>query len=291
MITKKIPNKYYKEQEKRNELKKKQISLNLPSIPKLSDDLVIDLQEYKKQEHCGLVIEHKYFNKESIPLTDNQVLESYFKYKTTGIKLNDVIPEPKLLKNGNLSIDYKRIESQINNYNTLMKSLQFEVDKINFQFTNPKFAGTIDIVALDNKIKTKVKNKKRVLISLKTTGLINDKWKKTGWHQETLADKNNITIKAIHFKLLAKYEWGIDVPFYFFVFSNKNEWEHKVFEICVDENTITEYYNSLKNVKYYLDEQINKWIAYPKYKHCFNCQLNPICGQAQTVAEINKIYI
>ena len=157
----KIPNKYYKEQEKRNELKQKQISLNLPSIPKLSDELVIDLEQYKKQEFCGLIIEHKYFNKESLPFTETEQVESYFKYKTVGIKTNDITPKPKLLKNGNLSIDYKRIESQVENYKTLIKSLQFEVDKINYTFTNPKFSGTIDIVALDNKIKTKVKNKKR----------------------------------------------------------------------------------------------------------------------------------
>ena len=288
---KKIPNKYYTEQEKKNELKQLQTTLQLPSIPKLSDSLVIDLKQYKNNEFCGLLIEKKYFDKEELKNSESEELENYFKYKCVGLKYNEINPEPKLLKNGNLSIDYKRIEKQVENFKNLFKSLQFTIDKINYKFTNPKFDGTIDIVAIDNKIKTKVKNKQRVLIQLKITGLINDKWKSTGWHEETIAEKTNHTIKAIHLKMLAKYEWGFDVPFYYFVFSNKNEWEHKVYKINVDENTISDYFNSLKSVKLYLDEQINNWQQKATYKRCFNCKLNTLCNSALSVAEINDVYI
>jgi len=292
-MERKIPKKYYKEQEVKNELKKLQTELGLPSIPKICDELVVDLEKYKSNNYCGLKIEHRFINNNKFKRSESQLRNDYFKYKSIGL-LNEEknVPEPKTLKNGTLNIEYKRLESQSINCKNLLDSMNLEIDKLNFQFTNPKYAGTIDVIALDNNIKTKVKNKKRVLIQLVTTGLLNDKYKSNGWHNETLADKNELTIKAIHLKMLAKYEFGIeDIPFYYFVFSNKNEWEYKAFEICVDKNTISQYYNSLKNVKYYLDEQINNWSALPLYKSCINCELNFTCHKSQDFAEINKIYI
>lgn len=289
----KIPKKHYIELEKKNQLKQLQTELILPSIPKLSDELIVKLEKYKQKKYCGLLIEHKYINKLKIIDKELKQLENYFKYKTIGIiPESNIIPVAKTLKNGNINIDYKRIDSQIINFDSLFKSMRLEIEKVNFSFTNPKFMGSIDIVAIDNNIKSKVISKKRVLIQLVTTSLINDKYKNKGWHLDNLAGKNEITIKAIHLKLLAKYEWGIsDIPFYYFVFSNKNEWEYKVFEICVDSNTVLDYYNSLKNVKYYLNEQINNWTALPIYKKCISCQLNTTCNKAQNIAEINKIYI
>ena len=54
--------------------------------------------------------------------------------------------------------------------------------------------------------------------------------------------------------MLAKYEWGIeDIPFYFMVFSNKNEVECKIFEIIIDEATKFQHYQNLENIKKYYE--------------------------------------
>ena len=111
------------------------------------------------------------------------------------------------------------MNKQKENFDRIMKSYNLEIEKTGFAFTNPKYSGIADIIALDNNVKSKDVNKKRVIIDLKTSGLINDKWSPYGWANESIEEKWDLLIQAVHYKMLAKYEWGIeDIPFYFMVF-------------------------------------------------------------------------
>jgi hypothetical protein len=295
-MSKKIPQKAYKEKEKRNEIKKAQVKLDLNNItPKLSQSLVKELYKYKLKEECGLRIEAKYITKSvEFPSSEAQELGNYFEYKATGqLPRDGHTPEPILLKTGKPSIDYQRMDSQVENFKRIMKRLNFSIEQTGFTFTNPKYSGITDIIAHDNNIKTKVANKKRIIIDLKTSGLLHDKWSEYGWADESIEEKDGLMIQAIHYKLLAKYEWGIeDIPFYFMIFSSKNDWEYKVFKVNVDEATLQIHYNNLLNVKKFLDDTMSKgWTPYPKFAVCKECPLADNCKHFTDIPAIQEIYL
>jgi hypothetical protein len=249
---------------------------------------------YKNERECGLKIESKYVNGIVFPFTTSQELHNYFVYHATGqLPLDNDEPMAKILKNGNKSIEYNRMDKQVENFKTIMGRLKFEIEQTGFTFTNPKYSGRADIIAFDNNIKTSVANKKRIIISLVTTSAINDKWNPLGWADENVEEKWDLMIEAVHYKQLAKYEWGIDdIPFYFMVFSNKNDWEYKVFEVNVTEHTRSQHYNNLGNIKTYLDSCIEEgWKPKPNYKLCRECPLEITCKHSTDIPHVNKITI
>lgn len=293
-MKKKLTKKQYKEKEKRNEAKKKQTELALPKIPKLSQSLVKSLFKYKNDEECGLRIEAQYINGESFPSNEVQELGNYFEYICTGALPRDGhTPQPKLLKTGKPTTAYQRMDKQKENFDRIMKSYNLEVEKTGFAFTNPKYSGIADIIALDKNVKSKDVNKKRVIIDLKTSGLINDKWSPYGWANESIEEKWDLLIQAVHYKMLAKYEWGIeDIPFYFMVFSNKNEVECKIFEINIDDTTRLQHYQNLERVKKFLDLCIKEgWKAKPDLMRCDVCPMNTGCLYQLEVPTIQKVYV
>lgn len=294
MPKKKLTKKQYKEKEKRNEAKKLQTELPLPKIPKLSQSLVKSLYNYKIGKECGLKIEASYINGENFPPTEVQELGNYFEYICTGqLPRDGHTPLPKLLKSGKPTTAYSRMDKQKENYERIMKSYNLQVEKTGFVFTNPKYSGIADIIALDKNVKSKDKDKQRIIIDIKTSGLINDKWSPYGWADESIEEKWDLLIQAVHYKMLAKYEWGIeDIPFYFMVFSNKNETECKIFEINVDEPTKFQHYQNLETIKKYLDSCIKEgWKAKPELMRCSVCPLTKTCLEKLEVPTIQKVYV
>ena len=293
-MTKVIPKKAYKEKEKRNKEKKKQTQLDLPSIPKLSQSLCKALYKYKMGAECGILIEESYINKTNLPSSEAQELGNYFEYKATGqLPRDGHTPHAKTLKNGKLTLPYQRIHKQVENYQHLMKRLNFEIEQTGYEFNNPKYSGITDVIAIDNNIKSKDIYKKRIIIDLKTSGLINDKWTDYGWADESIEEKDELLIQAIHYKMLAKYEWGIDdIPFYFMVFSTKNDWEYKVFRVNVDGDTYRQHYDNLLNIKTYLDQQLKiGFQPKPSLARYNGCALNKTCLHSTEIPVIQDVYI
>ena len=293
-IKKKLTKKQFKDKEKKNEAKKQQTELALPKIPKLSDNLVKSLFAYKNDEECGLKIEASYINGINFASNDVQELENYFEYICTNqLPIDGHTPIPKLLKTGNKSLSYIRMDKQKENYKNIMKSYNWEVEKTGFAFTNPKYSGIADIIALDKNIKSKDKNKQRIIIDIKTSGLLNDKFSKWGWHNDSIEEKWDLLLQAIHYKMLAKFEFGIeDIPFYFMVFSNKNDYECKIFQINIDEATRYQHFQNLENIKKYLDKCIKEGFkAKPTLLRCNVCPMTKSCLYQLEVPAIQKVYV
>jgi len=293
-MTKVIPKKAYKEKEKRNKEKKKQTELALPSIPKISQSLSKSLYKYKMGKECGIKIQEIYINKHLFPPSQAQSLGIYFEYiATQQLPKSNEIPQATLLKNGKLTLPYARMEAQKNNFIRLMERMNFTIEKTGHEFSNPKYSGVADIIAIDNNIKSKDVYKKRIIIDLKTSALLNNKWSEYGWADESIEEKDELLIQAIHYKMLANYEWGIeDIPFYFFVFSTLNEWEFKAFKINVDGDTYRQHYNNLQNIKTYLDTQIKLGFKpHPSLTRCNSCVLRESCLESVDIPNIQEVYV
>jgi len=287
MKKRKLTKKQFKDKEKRNEAKQLQTELLLPKIPKLSQSLVKTLFKYKQGEECGLRIEKMYIDGVNFPSSDVQELGNYFEYICTNqLPRDGHTPEAKILKSGKLSVNYARMDKQKVNFENIMRDYKFTTEKTGFVFTNPKYSGIADIIALNE-------DKERVIIDIKTSGLINDKYTPYGWHNDSIEEKWDLNIQAIHYKMLAKYEWGIeDIPFYFMIFSTKNDVECKIFEIIVDESTKFQHFQNLEKVKHFLDENIkNGWQPKPELMRCSRCELTESCLYADVVPKIQQVYI
>ena len=252
---------------------------------KMSQSLIKILHEYKQGLECGSLIKAKYVDGLVTPSTELQELGNYFEYLCTGSLARDGhTPQPTILKNGNLSVGYERITKQKENFDKIIKHYGFEVLEIDYNFAHDTFSGIADIIAL--------KDGKKCIIDIKTTSLIDDKWTDYGWSSESIEQKDKLHIQAVHYKMLAMKEWGVsDVPFYFFVFSNRNEIDCLVYEVQVDEDAFFRHeQNMINGLKFFNKELVNGFKTYPSVKKCNNCPLKDSCKDFTDIPKIETIY-
>lgn len=252
---------------------------------KMSQSLIKILHEYKQGLECGALVKAKYVDGLVTPSTELQELGNYFEYLCTGSLARDKhTPQPTILKNGNLSVGYERMTKQKENFDKIIKHYGFEVLEIDYNFAHDTFSGIADIIAL--------KDGKKCIIDIKTTSLIDDKWTDYGWSSESIEQKDKLHIQAVHYKMLAMKEWGVsDVPFYFFVFSNRNEIDCLVYEVQVDEDAFFRHeQNMINGLKFFNKELVNGFKTYPSVKKCNNCPLKDSCKDFTDIPKIETIY-
>ena len=252
---------------------------------KMSQSLIKVLHEYKQGLECGALVKAKYVDGLVTPSTELQELGNYFEYLCTGSLARDGhTPQPTILKNGNLSVGYERMTKQKENFDKIIKHYGFEVLEIDYNFAHDTFSGIADIIAL--------KDGKKCIIDIKTTSLIDDKWTDYGWSSESIEQKDKLHIQAVHYKMLAMKEWGVsDVPFYFFVFSNRNEIDCLVYEVQVDEDAFFRHeQNMINGLKFFNKELVNGFKTYPSVKKCNNCPLKDSCKDFTDIPKIETIY-
>lgn len=289
-MTKKLSKKAYEENSKRNKARKLQSELLLPKIPKIGLELVYWLHNYKTNKECGIKLENKFFN--HVPFNVNDKKELLSKYFIQSALQSTKNNEPKVCLKSIYPNHYDTlqsiVESQYTNFNHFIGLNKMEIESKYFEFTNPKFDGTIDLVLLDNRIKTKVPSKKRILVKIIFTDKID-----TDWNSNILKSDYNRLVEPLHYKMLANWEWGIDdIPFYYFVFSNKNKYEYKVYVVESYSETIKQHYATMINVKAYLDEQIILGFK-PKatINNCVNCTIKDTCKHYTDTPKIETIKI
>tara|TARA_R100001440_G_scaffold48206_1_gene68072 strand:+ start:348 stop:1157 length:810 start_codon:yes stop_codon:yes gene_type:complete len=266
---------------------KKHTPKERPRTIKMSQSLMKTLFKYKIKEECGLVLKAKYIDGISFPSTPAQELGNYFEYICTGALPRDGhTPEPALLKSGKPSTPYARMQKQKETFDAIMDTYGLEIKKTGYVFKKSKYSGIADIFAYDKK------NKRNVIIDIKTSSLLNDKWSDWGWHEDSIEQKDELLIQAVHYKMLYEEEFGEEnVPFYFFVFSSQNDWEVKLYEIEVGEDTLHTHKMNLESaVSYFESENKKGWKAYPNYQKCLKCFLNDQCEDSLNVPMPQKVY-
>jgi len=254
---------------------------------KMSQSLMKMLFKYKIKEECGLVLKARYVDNIQSPSSPAMELGNYFEYICTGDLARDGhTPEVVLLKSGKPSTPYARMDIQKENFDAIMKTYNLDVKHTGYVFNHSKYGGIADIIAWDKE------NKRHIIIDVKTSGLLNDKWSEWGWANDSIEYKDELLIQAVHYKMLFEEEFKEEnVPFYFFVFSTTNEWEVKIFDIEVSEDTMHTHKMNLENaVAYFESENKKGWKPHPTYAKCRNCALKPSCKSFIDVPLAQKVY-
>lgn len=300
-----------KVEEKKPEEKTKKDSAE-PAKLNISQSLLKEIYEYAEGRMCGLQFEAKNIRKIPFPSGGVQKLGNYFEYLCTGALPRDgKIPEPerkkdkiektvikgKKLKNGKrakdkiikkailgeLTAPYARMKIQADRFKRTIKTHGIKILKTGLELKYQDKKGVIDVLA-------KVDGEDAI-IDIKSTGLIGDKWNEIGWDVNALSEKDKIMIQPVFYKWLWRKLYGRDIPFYFAVFSNTNEYDCLFIKVIIDEDRFPQFENVLKNSMKMLDKFIAEGFkAIPDVKECADCPINKTCKSFTDIPLLQTVH-
>lgn len=290
---------------------------------KISQSLLKGLLNYRKGNECGLLFQEKYLKGryDLFPPSDVQNVGAWFEYIATGsVPKNGEVPKPEYMArkkdekgNPELATAYKLMKSHIENFKKMMAVYGFEIirvgEDIKVLYPNSVerfgvevwLTGTLDIRAIATRdIYTIDKNRFRILVAkkgqeviidLKTTGLLDDKWNDYGWELENLDNKVNLVTQPIHYKYIELLKTGVEPPFIFMLYSSKNPNDARIIDFKVDESAFTEHENFIDaGVLNLLNYQEKGFKPLPSLLKCSECPLKEDCEYRAIVPPISVFY-
>jgi len=258
---------------------------------KISQSLMKSFASYKQGEECGLVVKAKYIDKKQSPPSEAMLLGQYFEYICTGALPaygDGTPPEAKMVYKGKpnekLATDYQRAYDSAMYFQAMIKALNIEILEVGKEFTHDNMSGTADIWAKWND--------RHVIIDLKYSGLVDNKWDDMGWHEDFLEQKDKLLIQAVHYQMMAEKIVGEEVPFYFFVFNSKDPSDVRVFEIVIDENKKEQHKIAVSNTELLINREIEKdsWKPIPSLYKCNKCYLSEECEFRALLPDVKQIF-
>lgn len=257
-------------------------------IPNISQSIIKEFALYELKEVCGLQFKAKYIDRVKFPSSEAQELGNYFEYLVTGaLTRHGEIPQAVYLADGEtLSKPYQVMHNQAQRALRYMEHYQFTIlEKGVKVITDDGEEGTYDVLGLmgPEQILT--------ILDLKTTGLLYDKWNEFGWHEDAIQEKWRIMIQAVHYVHIGKKKYGEELPFMFWVHSQKNDIEAELFRVMLDPEKLHNYQNTIDATRAKLSmEMIQGFTAYPEVKRCYECPVKATCPFFVDVPKIKTIY-
>lgn len=254
----------------------------------ISQSLLKALTKYAEKKECGLKIKAQYIDKMSSEPTPPQALGNWFEYKCTGAlpPYNPIVPEPKVLKSGKLSVAYERMLSQVDNFKSAIKHYNVNILHPGYDMKFGNITGTADIIAeMDGK---------KCIIDIKTTALFDDKWNEYGWSTEHLTGgfrpKLTLLVQAVHYVWLYHSMHGEWLDFYFWVFSTQNSHDFKIIRVNIEDDLFQEHAQDIKmGLNFLMHSVENGFKAYPNISRCAKCFLNDNCSSKMEVPVISVV--
>jgi hypothetical protein len=279
----------------------------------ISQSLLKAIYEYAEGRLCGLQFEAQYIKKIPFPSGGVQKLGNYFEYLCTGALPRDgKIPEPerkkgkvekviikkgKKLKNGKrakdkieekiilgeLTAPYARMVIQAERFKRTVKAHGIKILKTGLELKYEDKKGVADILAeVDGE---------EAIIDIKSTGLIGNRFDDMGWDVNALSEKDKIMIQPVFYKWLWRRLYGRDIPFYFTVFSNTNEYDCLFIKVVIDEDRFPQLENVMRNSGKMLDKFIEEGFkAIPDVKECAECPINKTCKSFTDIPLLQTVH-
>ena len=247
----------------------------------INQSLIKDLLKYEKDDLCGLVFTNKWIYKNFGKSSLSQNLGHYFEYLATGsLPKGGKVPLPESLK------PYGLVKEQVEYFNYLFEKKGIEITNNGFEIeADNKWVGTLDVLANwkqifeDESVYLDSNNTDyKVIIDLKYSGLLEDKYSDFGWDENSLPHNDNTLLQATHYKFLYWKKYGVNIPFFFFVFDSKKTKKAKLIHISIPEYKLEKHEEFLNKAKFYFDNQIKLGFKpKPEYKRCIECDYLDIC--------------
>ena len=255
----------------------------------ISQSLMKDLQAYMVGEECGLLLKAKYLDGVETKTSEAMHLGQYFEYIATGqLPRNGQIPEPKFVYQGKpnqkLSEAYQRAYSSAMYCKSIFNALEIQIISTGEKISYDKASGTTDVRAKWND--------KSVIIDLKYTGLLDNKWDERGWHFDTLDQKDKLMIQAVHYTYIETNRTGEDVDFYFFLFSSSDPNDVRIAKVEIDHLKIELHKENIARAYSLWNKLItnDSFKAHGNLAKCSSCPINQTCPSRVILPQITTIY-
>jgi hypothetical protein len=261
-------------------------------VPKISQSLMKKYVDYLNGNECGLLFCAQYIDKDpeaSTPASEAMKAGIYFEYLCTGgLPRDGKIPlaeySYKGKSNEKMAAPYERAVESAKVFKSIIKHYGIKIKKVGLSLSTDRETGILDILAeWDNQ---------DVIIDLKYSGLIDDKWSEMGWLLESLHTKDSLMIQGVHYKILAEKVLNIkDIPFYYFVFSSANANHVKIIRQEVDESRTASHAVAITNIIGKLEQDIRRGFRpYPSMLKCAECPINHKCSSKVNVPIVEEVF-
>jgi hypothetical protein len=254
----------------------------------INQSLVKDLVKYQNGNLCGLQFTNKWILQQFGEGSKSNKLGHYFEYLCTGAlaKGETNPPEAEYTKKGELTSEFKLAKEQSVFFHQLMTKFGIKlISKGDKVIADDKWVGTLDILAQWESIGNYIdfefgedNPEKKIIIDLKYSGLLEDKWSEFGWHTDTLSKKQGTMLQAKHYKFLFWKKYGFNPPFLFFIFDTKDVGKVKIINVDIEDWQLEQHEEFLEKAKRYFEYQLEKGFEpKPKYEHCIKCKFSTWC--------------
>jgi hypothetical protein len=264
-------------------------------IKKISFSFMTDMVDYLEGGLCGNIIQEKWVNDRLIELdSDAAELGTYFEYYFTllvtgkgSLPKNGKIPERKMYKDGSKPLsEYARAEKNAVRLKDYFEKMGLKIIAAGKKITKGRFEGTIDLICECTKSinfgQMEWIEGSHVVIDIKYSGLIEDKWKQFGW--AGMLQPGPHIQKDYHGKQAKQYHHLTDLPFYFLVCSSTNETDITLLHLPMQEDYLIDEHikegNSLFE-KFEFEAKIG-FEARPEISACNKCPLKDECKDRHT---------
>lgn len=284
-------------------------------IERITQSFMKTMREYKAGFECGHIVRHQYIDGHLLNRKSKDMAAgSYFEFLLSGgLPKGGFVPRPVYMDSGlkkpaekrtvkDMTVDYRRVHFNAENVRRILNlDLGLEFIKVGRTLTKGRFEGTIDLICkctkeiiFSNGTTWKVGD--IIVIDIKYSGLLYDKWEKFGWAWSDLQ-------KEYHGTQAIQYNYVSGAPFYFLVVSNTNKedeneagqkefapTEMRLFYVPVDEH-MTEAHIAEGN-KFYEQLKFEKEIGLiprPSMIRCGKCPLKEGCKDRHTFPHIEEV--
>jgi hypothetical protein len=245
-------------------------------IPKISQSLMKSYVDYLNGKECGVMFKANYIDKDPDAQrepSDAMRVGIYFEYLCTGaLPRNGETPEPDVVYKGKanekMSAPYERATESAKRFKAIIEHYGIQIIEVGKVLKTDEESGILDILAKwDGQL---------VIIDLKYSGLIDDKWNEMGWDLDSLHMKDSLMLQGVHYKYLAEKCLNVvDIPFYYFVFSSNDVDNIKIIKQEVDESKMQSHVVALNNIKGKLSH--DAFTPLPSMQRCSKCPIANKC--------------
>jgi len=264
-------------------------------IKNITQSFIKDMEDYLNGDLCGNIIQKRWVEDVLIDLdSDSAELGCYFEYRFTllltgkgSLPKNGIVPAVEMYKNGKqLLADYERCHSNVDRVTAYFTEMGLDILHAGVKLQKGNFEGTIDLICECTKEITfedgsTWKVGQQIIIDLKYSGLIDDKWIKFGWGG--LLQSGPHKQKDHHKKQAVQYHYIGELPFFFLVTSSKNEDDILLLHIPVDSDMVVQHINH-GNWMYQEFEFLAGigFLARPSLPVCNKCPIKDGCKDKHT---------
>lgn len=267
-------------------------------MKKISQSFLSDMIEYIAGDSCGHLMRAKWIDGKLLELDSKAAkLGSYFEFVLTGaLPKNGIEPKPEMMVSGkDMLAPYRLVHTNVDRVRQYFSLMGLKILKAGVKLTRGKFEGTIDLlVECQKKVifrdGFKWKKGDKLVLDIKYSGLIEDRWNKFGW---ALMGQPGSNIQKDYHGVQGKhYHMITGLPFYFLVVSSTNDTDIKLFRLEFGEGVIERHIMEANNLeeKLRLYNDIG-WEPRPDISKCAECPLREGCHDRSTYPQIENVIL